>query len=416
MMIETNRKGCEVLDKRVVVVGCNYVSNLCMARSLASAGYEVEILRVFQKKPTWKNILGSMKSESRSKYVTKYSICVTDGKDENIIVCLKRLGNTNSKALLFPNDDMTASVIDIHLNELSSMYLLPNINREQGKINELMSKMNQKQLAKKANIPVVNCNILSVREGEDKLPDAISYPCFIKANVSKTRAKRIMRMCNSEEELRAVFKELSGTPDLEILIEDYIEIKREYSMLGVSTQSCVYSPGLFVVEEGGHEDWKGVAMVGQMLPRHEMEPLLDHIDTFIASLKLEGLFDVDLIEDQNGKVYFAEINMRYGASGYAIGGSGVNLPGMFADYMFTGKEIDSSQKVDVGKWFVNEKILLDEYTKGYLSFKDVKKRMKQANIYFIKDDVDRYPYRCLQRYYLLMFANKLIKGLVNRRK
>ena len=395
------------------MIGRNYVSNLCMARSLSLAGYKVEILRIFQKKPTWKNKLGSVKSESKSKYVKKHYICVTNGDNERVVERLREIGRADSKALLLPNDDFCASIVDYHLDELSQWYLMPNVCMEQGKINELMNKQTQKRLARNAGIPTVKFHLIEVQAINDRL-HRISYPCFIKPNISNRQPKRMLRKCKDEKELMDAFNKLSATPDLEVLVEEGIYVRREYSMLGISTKEGAYSPGIFVVEKGGHKERKGTTVLGRVLSCENLQPLVDQIDAFVSTLNMEGLFDVDLIEAEDGTIYFSELNMRFGGAGYAITASGVNLPGMFADYMFTGKLPDRNVEVTAGKQFVNEKIMQDEYIKGYLSYKDVKRHMKEADIYFVKDKNDKYPYRCLQRYYLLVFMKKAIHAVKSK--
>ena len=100
-------------------------------------------------------------------------------------------------------------------------------------------------------------------------------------------------------------------------------------------------------------------MIVEMLPQI-IQPLIDNLIKFVASLNYEGLYDVDLIETADGKMYFVELNMRFGASGYAVTQSGVNLPGMFADYMLLNKPIDMNVVLeDAGKTFINEKIMTD---------------------------------------------------------
>ena len=101
-------------------------------------------------------------------------------------------------------------------------------------------------------------------------------------------------------------------------------------------------------------------MTGRILPCSDFQPLVDDLIKFVNSLGYEGLYDVDLIESVNGKMYFVEINMRFGASGYAVTKCGVNLPGMYADYMLTGKPLDMGCKVTPGKTFVSEKVLIEE--------------------------------------------------------
>ena len=50
---------------------------------------------------------------------------------------------------------------------------------------------------------------------------------------------------------------------------------------------------------------------------------------------------------------------------------------MFADYMLLGKPLDQSKSVTSGKRFINEKILVDEYEKGYLKRKEMSLTQKE---------------------------------------
>ena len=142
-------------------------------------------------------------------------------------------------------------------------------------------------------------------------------------------------------------------------------------------------------------------MTGRILPCSDFQPLIDDLIKFVDSLGYEGLYDVDLIESVDGKMYFVEINMRFGASGYAVTKCGVNLPGMYADYMLTGKPLDMECEVTPGKTFVSEKVLIEEYTMGRLSWSDLKRAMKESDVHFVKNDDDRKAYRHFRKFYPL---------------
>ena len=150
-------------------------------------------------------------------------------------------------------------------------------------------------------------------------------------------------------------------------------------------------------------------MVGRILPTSEAQQLIDDITKFVASLQYNGLFDVDLIQTPDGKLYFTELNLRYGASGHAVTLSGANLPGMFADYMLKDKPIDLSCKVTPGKTFISEKIMLDEYMNGYLTKAEMKQQMKSADIHFIFDPQDPAAYRHFKKFYPAADVMKMIR-------
>lgn len=400
---------------RVVVAGRNYCSNLCLARAFGRAGYEVEILRIFQVKPTWKNPLKWIKPDAYSQYVKAYHVCITRRKDKRILDKLKAIADRNRKMLLIPADDLVANVVDDHYNMLSKYYLLPNVDHTQGEINRLMSKAVQKELAEAAGLPIINSCVIATEKGKFEIPESVTYPCFIKPNISKNGLKSRMRRCDSAEELAGYLTEFSAKKDIEMLCQDFVDIGREYSILGVSTKNGAIGPGFFGADEGGHDSRKGVALTGVVVPCEQRQQLIDDILKFIGTLKFDGLFDVDLIETADGKMYFVELNMRFGGSGYAITDSGVNLPGMFADYMTLNKPIDFNCKLEnPGKRFISEKIMIEEYSGGFLTWSEMKKKMAAADIHFIMDSEDKRPYRHFRRYYFFATLARILLKLKSR--
>lgn len=208
-----------------------------------------------------------------------------------------------------------------------------------------------------------------------------------------------MKKCESEDELRETLIEYSKYSDVEMIVEDYLEIGRELSILGVSSKEKVVAPGLFAAKKGGHDARRGVAFTGEVLPTAYLGDLIEDIKAFILTLKYEGLFDVDLIETTDGKVYFVELNLRYGGSGYSIVESGVNLPGMFADHMLAHQPLKDCQVEVVGKKFVSEKIGFEEYVDNCISMKELKDEIEKADIHFIMDKEDVKPYQHFKKFY-----------------
>lgn len=402
-MKKANQRNPQSEKPRVIVTGRNYGSNLCMARSLGQAGYEVEVLRIFHRKPRKRNLLKMIKPDAYSKYVKAYHVCVYGGKSKRIVDKLISIADPARKMLIVPVDDLMASIVDDYYTELSEYYVCSNVAGRAGEINRMMGKAVQKELAQKAGLPVVNSCVIKTVKGEFAIPDTVTYPCFIKPNISKNGSKTKMCRCDSRQELYDEISALAEKKDVEMLVEDYLDIKREYSILGISAKKTCIGPGFFGAEEGGQEEHRGVAITGRVLdPWPEMQILAEEIIRFIASLDFEGLYDVDLIETTDGKLYFVELNMRFGGSGYAITASGLNLPGMYADYMLSGKPLDLKCRVEsVGKSFVSEKVLIEEYIKSRLSWGKYVQIMQTVDIHFIKDQDDTKPYRHFCRFYII---------------
>ena len=386
-----NRRDPGSVLPRVLVVGRNYSTNLFLARSIGEAGFETEVLRVYQKPSRIRRILAP---DAYSKYVKNYQVIVTNRKPERLVKKLQYMADPLRKMLLIPADDLVTSIVDSNYDLLSEHYLMPNIQGKEGAITHLMSKNAQKRIAEEAGLPVVNSCVIRAKKGHFKIPESVTYPCFVKPNISKNSAKIRMCRCDSEEELAATLTEFSRKKPIEMLVEDYLEIKHEYSLLGLSTKDGVLAPGYFVADRGGHKERRGVAMTGIMLPIDTDPELVEKMKDFVARLGYEGLFDIDLIETQDGQMFFTEINFRYGASGEAITQAGLNLPGMFADYMLSGKPVDTSlQLAHTGQHFVSEKIMIDEYMHGFIPYSEMSKLQQEADIHFIMDEQDPKPYR-----------------------
>ena len=399
-MKKANRRNPFAEKPRVVIAGRNYCSNLCMARSIGKAGYEVEVLRIFQTRPKWFNLMSYMRPDAYSQYIKGYHVLISRRKSKAIVRKLIQIADPYRKMLLIPADDLVANVADEYMAKLGKYYVMPNVNDTPGEIGRLMGKDVQKQLAREFGLPVINSCSIQAFKGNFTIPETVTYPCFIKPNISKDSSKSKMRRIDSEEELRDTLTEYSKSKAVDMLVEDFIDIGREYSILGLSTRDGVVSPGFFGVLEGGHGPHRGVAMTGELIPPQVQQELIDRISAFIGTLGYNGLFDVDLIEDKNGKMYFVELNLRYGASGYAVTESGANLPGMFADYMLQGKPIDMNCAVkEYGKPFISEKIMVEEYVNGYITAEERKKHFKNVDIHFVYDDVDKAAYRHFKKFY-----------------
>ncbi|MGN0721802.1 MAG: ATP-grasp domain-containing protein [Anaerovoracaceae bacterium] len=389
-----NARNPESQFPRIMVAGRNYCTNLGIARSLGEAGYEVEVMRVYQKKPEKGSLHKELKPDAYSKYIKGYYICVSGYRNERIVKKLKELADPDRKMLIIPGDDLVASVIDTFGHELEDFYIMPNIKGHHGEIMKHMSKELQTELARKIGLPVLNSHKIQTINRKFDLPEGLTFPCFVKPNISVENPKATMKKCSNEEELREHFDFITEKKDRTMLVEDYVEIKNEYSILGVGTREGAIGPALFIAEKGGQGRRRGVAVTGRIIPIERLQPLADKLVAFVESIGFEGLYDIDLIETVDGKIYFAEMNMRIGTSGYAFAQCGTNLPGMYADYVYKGIPVDKNcrvEKTDVV--FVNEKELLDAYIDGNLEKTDMDEIMNETDIHFIDNPDDPRAYK-----------------------
>ncbi len=387
--------------KRIVVVGRNYGSNLSMIRSLKASKVKITVLHVIHSKKI-KGIAARLllpEIEKYSKYCSSFHVCITDKRPENIIKSLLKL-KSDEKMLLIPTDDLAAGIIDEHYNELQGAYILPSVNKKGGEIIKLMSKSHQKEMAGGFGIKTAKSFIITPsNDGLINIPDDFKFPCFIKPNESRKSTKAVMKKCLSKEELKSVLNDLSKKDECEVLAEEFIDIKHEYSLLGISMDGVVFAPGLFMTENESIID--GVAIKGRLFDISNYADIKERLCLFVKSINYNGLFDIDLIEDKSGTIYFAEINLRFGGSGYAVTKGGVNLPSILADYVYKKKAIDTSTCVKgTGRTFVNESVIMNLYMKGKLSKENALKMMRDADIKFVYDEDDMKPYDKLIGFFL----------------
>lgn len=371
------------MKQRVIVIGRNYTSRLGMIRAVGTAGYDVIVIKT-------NGLPGSKDIDAYSKYVKEYLYAKEPNRDELISVLLTTKSD-KGKVVIIPVDDFAASTIDDNLDLLKGDFLFPNINMEQGAINRLMDKNFQKQLARQAGLNVAEGWVVNVVDNTYTLPSDIIYPVFPKPQISFKGNKRCMRKCNNEVELRSVLDEVASQRDCSMLLEQYIEIEKEYGVLGFCSHDRIETPGLVektLIGEGAH---KGVTKVGVVTPLVKKRDLYECIQNFLKLTNLTGLCDIDLYE-HNGMIFFNELNLRFGAFGYSIICAGVNLPKLMIDYLlhytFSGIQYEMSPKIVC----LSEKVNYDDYYNGFYGKKMYEQINEMADKTFLKSEDDPMPY------------------------
>lgn len=370
------------MSNKVVVIGRNYTSRLGMIRAVGLAGYDVTVIKT-------NGLPGSKDIDAYSKYVKEYLYAKEPNRDELISVLLT-LKSTKGKVVIIPVDDFAASTIDDNLELLKDDFLFPNINMEQGAINRLMDKDYQKRLARQAGLNVADGWIVDIKDHIYTLPSNIVYPVFPKPQISFKGNKRCMRRCGNEVELRAILDDVASQRDCPMLLERYIKIDKEYALLGVSNGEEVVIPAMIQMLESGKGPHHGVTLRGRISSPYPHDEYIKQLIEFVHGLHFHGLFDIDIYESE-GVFYFNELNLRFGASGYAITASGINLPEDFLDSI-KGIRWNLPDLPVKESYFVNEKVAYDDYSNGYLSLTDYNERLSHSLIRFIKSVEDNGPY------------------------
>lgn len=381
----------------VIVVGFNYGTVLGAVKSLGKAAYEVGVIIL---SPVGFKVI------RKSKYcsaVRQASFCY-----EDIYKALEELRGEQEKVLIVPANDTVCMMLDEHAEQLREHYYFPNIEHTPGRLTAFMNKYCQKLLAAECGLATAKGKEYNTDEAGFRSAIAeCPYPCFVKASVSASTAgsKDVLGVCRNQEDLEEKFLLTRERGGRSLVIEEYLPVDKELSLYGVSLRDTVVIPAYVSCIEAAAGDSVGIIAEGEVHPAEELGDMLPALERFVRLSRLEGLFCIDLL-CSNGNIYFSEMNLRCGASVYAVSEAGSNLPGMLADsYFRVGADTEKPVKTIR---FVNEKELLAGWRVGHISSVAFLKALADP-VRYLRDREDPGPWR---RFCFLLFrgaAAKLIK-------
>ena len=330
--------------------------------------------------------------------------CSANDSDGLIRLLLKKCIDTNQKVVIIPDSDFSAKVIDDNQERLKKYFLFPHIYNSPGAVGHWMRKSKQKQLAVEVGMNVALGQVVTIENHNYTLPPAIVFPCFTKPLVSVGGGKQFFCRCNNERELQNVFDKVCSFRDMDMLVEDFKIINKEYAVVGFSDGNNVVVPGVieFISNSESHF---GIAREGLVKPITGFEELIDLFEEYLRRIGFCGLFDIDFFES-DGVLYFGEINLRFGGSGYAVTKMGVNLPVMMIKFLRGESYSDMPQHVTSTASFANERMCLDDWYYNYLSSEELDDIINSVDVLFVKDEEDPGPYRA--------FKKECIKRIIKR--
>lgn len=362
---------------RVVIIGLNYSTTLGLAKSFGEAGYKCDVAKRCLIVPNVRPIEGS------SRYVSECVYLKMEEEERMVSSLIQQFYQEGSKRLLLPSDDFCSSLIDKNYNRLSQYFFLPNCNKRQGAMRELMNKQFQKKsaIASGLNVP----KSWEVRLDDNYsyvVPLDIEYPCFIKPLESVRNTKSIMCKCDSREHLSDCLQEIPERFKCNLLVEQYVEIDAEYTIPVLACNNQVDIPAMLrktLVSKGYH---KGVTIAGEVIDALVYDDFVRKLKCFIKQLGIEGIFDVEVFES-NGTFYFNELNLRTGAAGYALTASGVNLPAKYADHVFSMGTESSIDEFELNRTFVSDKAALEYFEGGFCNLRGYLSIIKNNNYHLL---------------------------------
>ena len=399
--------------RRVVIIGHGYTSRLGIIRSLAELDCDITVVAV-----TPHNRLGRFirldfgkPIDCYSKYVNRVLYCKPKEKDL-VEILLSRCVDKRSKTIIIPDSDFSAAVVDRNQERFKEHFIFPTIHSKPGAVEYWMKKDRQKQAAAEMGINVAGDCTVVVNDGSYSMPENIHYPCFIKPLASINGGKRFVRRCDTQEDLRAILDKLSQSfSNVEVLVEDFKSIDTEYAVVGYSDGIQVVIPGVieFLANSKSHF---GIALEGKIIPVSGFESLLERFKALICHIGFTGLFDIDFYKSE-GKLYFSEINFRFGGSGYAYTAMGANLPASMLMSFFGNDYKEFIHNISNTATFANERMCMDDFYRGYITEKDVYDILNKVDIRFIDNDDDPRPSKKLKREFKLLRIKRLLSSVNN---
>lgn len=402
------------MGAKVVIIGHGYTSRLGIIRSLAEIGCDITVIVMvfFGRLGRLIRFDGGKPIDCCSKYVNKVLYCRAKSETDLINLLLAKCSDPSQKTVIIPDSDFSASVVDKYQEKLKDYFLFPHINKTPGAVEQWMDKLRQKKLAQEIGIPVATGVVTHVSSEGFEIPKTIKYPCFTKPLITINGGKQFLCKCEDETKLRRVLSEMGQHFNADVLIEEFKQIDEEYAVLGFSDGQNVAIPAViqFISNSASHF---GIARQGVVMPIDGFERIIDSFKSFVQRIGFFGLFDIDFYKS-DGVVFFGELNLRFGGSGYAVTKMGVNLPAMFVKAISGDTQVFHEELVSNKAVYVNERMCIDDWSFYHISEGEFDKMMKTADIHFVYDDEDKGPQRKLERYLRQQRIKRVLRKIIKK--
>lgn len=291
-----------MIKQKVVVFCGNGYHSLGLIRSLGEGGYRPECYCFGHKCDLFLS----------SRYISKGR--KFESAEAVLNFLLSDYPCSENKPILMTIPDVPAYLVDNHQDQLMRKFVLMKAG-EQGKIGFWMDKRNQIQMAKKHGLPIPW--IIEMTKDE-AIPDSINYPVFTKSISTIYGGKCDEGICRNKEELE---KKQESIVSNRFFVMEFIQKKYEINYFGMALKGKVYldyNNKISRFTEGAF------GYYGDIM-KSEHDDIWRKCVSMMREIGYDGLFDIEFLEDVNGRLYFMEINFRVDGGIYKVT-PGVNLP------------------------------------------------------------------------------------------
>lgn len=356
----------------VIVMAIEHYNPLSVIRSLGKKGIN----------PVYIAIQGKGEIASSSKYVSKVHFAYS--VDDAYKILLKEYGKEDVLPFILCTDDRTIGYLDEQYEDIREKFIFFNAGKN-GRINEYMDKYKIIELAKKHGLPTLNT--VCVERG--KIPEGLEYPIITKSISPLSGGwKADVFICKNEEELKRAYKSIQSPM---VVLQKYIEKINEYCLEGFSINK-------------GKDAFFSISVTYNYLLKDYYSPYLtvgktdnnfinDSVAAMLEEIGFEGVFEIEFLIDQDGTIYFDEINFRNSPWSYPSAVLDCPIPELWMRSMLE-KKIDL-RLIDIPDHFT-AMIEPVDYAKrvegGMVSEAEWLYDFKKTNVTFYYDPDDPEPY------------------------
>lgn len=361
---------------KFIVLGAEHYNSLGIVRSLGEESIKPIVVMLNSK----------LKVTSSSRYCDE--IYYVNSMEEGYDLIIKKFtgGDIKEKPFVLASDDTTTSFFDQRYEDAKDKFIFYNAG-EQGRITEIMEKQRLCKLAKKHGLSIPQT--FKVKTGE--IPEGLEYPVLTKADDSFIgNWKAATHICQNEDDLRKAFGKIKQE---QVLIQKYIKKKNELCLDGYSWNA---GKNVFIAIASDYKyvlpDRYSYYMNVFNFRNDKLQKALEEI---FAEIGFEGIFSIEFLVDQNGNMYFLEINFRNSTWSYAATKAGMNLVTGWCSAMLEGDKYkpvykkvptDFTAMVEISDFktrVVGRKCGIGEWIKD----------LKECNCTFYYDSNDKKPLR-----------------------
>lgn len=316
---------------KVIIFGGNHTNALGMARV-----FGINNIPVF----------GIITSTSLNKN-DNYAVCskfwdgyylVKDEK-EGLETLIQKFGNENEKPVIMPTSDGAALIIDNNLNRLSQNFILPSINKEEGKIQSLMNKYNQYLFAKQLGLKYAESWIVDgLDSGRYNIED-ISYPCIVKPVLSPEGVKTDIRKIDTKKGLNEYLKVLREKGYKRVLIQKFLVKDYELELFGCIPQNTSKIPFFLTEHYREYPSTCGTVSCHKYIYDVNLKKQAETILSKIKEYGYVGNIDIEIFKIGN-EIWLNEVNFRNSGDIYACFADKLYYP-VILYYDLIGKSTDN---------------------------------------------------------------------------